>query len=145
LLYIATTVILTGEMAGTAQAQIVTMTGVNYTQPVMAPPTKATATPEGTMSLPADGEADRVYCDFGTVAGGTFAADVNVSAGGASVVVITRVGGKGAPQPWNTVASGPFELTNPPAGLYCRARLQKQANGNQWPDVAGAVVYLPCP
>jgi hypothetical protein len=139
----ATVVMLTGAVADTATAQVISISSVGYTAPVVAPPKKASSTPNGTMSLPGDGKTYRVYCDFGTLTMGNFAADATVSAGGSSGVTITIAGGNSN---WTTALTGPFELTNPPANHYCRARLQRLKNdGVTWEDLAGTEQYALCP
>jgi hypothetical protein len=118
LICVATVVMITGGFAGTAKAQVISISSVQYTAPVVDPPKKATSTPDGTISVPNDNKSYRVRVDFGTFNMGNYSKNAGVSDGGVSGLIVVARGGT---LNWTTVASGPFELTNPPANLYCRA------------------------
>ncbi len=121
------------------KAQIVVITDVQYTPP--APPVKAKADPKGTMSI-GPGATYRVVCDYGTITMGVFTKDAAVHAGGESGITIALAGGT---HNWS-MQNGPHELTNPPANLHVRARLQQfDSVNNKWVDVPGAVTYAECP
>jgi hypothetical protein len=145
--------------AGTADAQITTQPNVNYQAAANGKP--ATAEPQGIISLPADGSFYRVYCDYGTPAGGF--PSMAVSKGGPSQVVINKLGvhpttlrlleacrqvlpitfcDANGNTTWTV--SAPHALTKPAAGLYVRARIQV-LTGLQWIDVPMAVSYAPVP
>ncbi|MDY3563817.1 hypothetical protein R5W23_005439 [Gemmata sp. JC673] len=126
---------------GTAKAQIIVITDVQYTAPANGNPAKAE--PKGTWSLPGDGNSYRVVIDYGTITNGSFTQAANVSAGGLGDLVITKVGGGGT-YPWRS--NGPHNLTNPPQGLYARARIQKMVGMNwQYVGGPGTEAFAPIP
>jgi hypothetical protein len=140
LLGLMAVVMMGGGFLSKAKAQIVVITDVQYTPP--AGQNKAKANPKGTLSLAGNGDSYKVVVDYGTINGGIFTPDANVNAGGDTVAIISR---RAANHNW-TIVNGPHELTNPPAGLHVRARIQKwSALTTTWNDVAGAVAYAPCP
>ena len=144
-----------------AGAQIVATGSVQYRAAAAGKPT--TVEPCGQLSLPADGNVYRVYCDYGTLAEGAFVPARRLGGGGSARLVIPRAdvnpltvrlldagrdflpavltNGDGNAD-W--VVSRPHELVNPPAELYARARLQV-LDGLRWVDVPQAVGYMSVP
>ncbi len=120
--------------AGAADAQIVTVTP-NYGA---GPP--ATAKPSGTYSVPAS-EVNlkwQVVCDYGTITNGVF----TLWSGPAEVATPLNPGAGGGPFSWTQ--ANPVNITNPPTGVYVRARLQSWvAAQNRW--YTEATAYYPLP
>jgi hypothetical protein len=116
--------------AGTADAQIVTITATNY---VAGPPPKAD--PQGTWSVPPMSGSYKVEFDYGAVTNGTYTVNYNIGLGGTVGVPIR--GGNGT---WGPIGQEP--LMNPlPANTHVRARLMKQNQQGTWDTVA--TVYSP--
>ena len=119
---------------GVANAQLVTVKA-NYTVPMGMQP--ATANPSGTFSLPKTMDNWRVMVDYGTFDSGKF------KVWNGPVEQSTGVVGN----PFNGIngnwgPNGNQQLGGAPAGLYVRARLQKQV-GMAWNDVADD--FASCP
>ncbi len=110
--------------AGTADAQIVTVQA-NYTAG-----NPGTAKPSGTYSVPAGNPRPpyQIVCDYGTIANGTF----TVWAGGpGETATALNPGAGGGPFSWSQANA--VNITNPPASLYVRARLQSWVTAqNRW-------------
>jgi hypothetical protein len=132
----AAAVVMLVGFVGTGTAQTLVLSDVQYTP--AANQNKAKTDPKGTMSLPGDGATYRAYCDYGTFTNGAFVPDGTVSAGGPSAQnVVSRQGGN-----HNWTSAAVHELNNVPAGLHCRARLQKwNAQNSTWDYVAGTYEY----
>jgi hypothetical protein len=83
-----------------------------------------------------------VFCDYGTFVNGSFVPDGTVSAGGASAQnIVSRVGGN-----HNWTSAAVHELNNVPAGLHCRARLQKwNVQNTTWDSLNGTDQYKSIP
>lgn len=154
-------VVAVAVFAGTARAQLVTQPHVGYQAAGNGKP--AMAEPGSVVSLPADGNFYRVYCDYGPIVDGTFKPDPAVNKGGPSRIVVNATAAKPmsvrflgvckhvlpitlTPQDGNAAwgVGRPHALTNPPAGLYVRARLQV-LDGFLWADVPNTATYAPVP
>jgi len=130
---------LTCGFAGTAEAQIVSITNVQYTAANGNTPAKAE--PKGTWSLPGGGDSFRVLCDYGTVNFGVFTVDATISPAVASATVIAKGGGGN----FQWVVSNPSNLASVPANLNVRAIIEKyNANTQTWSAV-GNIDYKAIP
>jgi hypothetical protein len=148
--------VLIGATGGTAQAQIIFLTDVQYTPATERRP--AAVESKGAMSLPADGNVYRVYCDYGRFGDGRFTPVAKAGKGGSSRMAINAAGvnphvvtlfellrdspvpltlGKaGGKAEWCVAA--PHCPTDPGSKLYLRARIQMLCGGD-WFDVPQAV------
>lgn len=129
----AASVIVTTEIG---VAQVLTVVP-NYTAAAGGNP--ATAKPSGTYNLPGGTDSWQVTVDYGTLTSGAF----TVWAGSVedSVKVVQAALPGAGPGPWGPVLLAQ-NLTNAPANLYVRARLQKKVN-NLW--VTQATANVTCP